>query len=82
MKKYKKIYFDYFGYCKDEKILCEICGREAVDIHHIQPKGIGGSKNEDYIENLIALCRDCHTAAHEHSLSKELLTKIHISNLF
>ena len=35
MVRYKKIYFDYFGYGEQERILCEVCNKEAVDIHHI-----------------------------------------------
>ena len=36
------------------------CGSRAVDIHHIEKRN--KTKN-DYIENLIALCRDCHINA-------------------
>jgi len=81
MKLYKKIYLDYFGYGEQERIMCEVCENEAVDIHHIEPKKMGGSKTKDYIENLIALCRDCHMAAHNNTITKEFLTEIHLSNL-
>lgn len=81
MKKYKKIYFDYFGYGEQERILCEVCEKEAVDIHHINPKNMGGSKTKDNIENLIGLCRDCHTSAHSNGLTKEFLINIHLGNL-
>jgi len=49
-------YFDYFG---DEYIPCETCNSKAVDIHHIHARGMGGSE-KDSIENLMALCRQCH----------------------
>lgn len=52
---------------------CEICGCKAVDIHHIEPKGLGGSKKLDKAENLIALCRLCHMRAH--NLKEPYLTK-------
>ena len=54
MKKYIKIYMDYYDYVIDDVILCEHCSKQAVDIHHLSGRGIGGSKNKDFIENLIA----------------------------
>ena len=54
---------DFHDYCKDDFIPCEACGTTAVDIHHISGRGIGGSKDKDFIENLIALCRSCHIKA-------------------
>lgn len=60
MVKYKKVYCDYFGYGEDDYIPSEISGSPAVDIHHILCKGMGGSKEMDYIENLIALTREEH----------------------
>ena len=54
----------FFYLDESDYIGCEMnCGTEAVDIHHIQARGMGGSKFMDYIENLIALCRDCHNMA-------------------
>ena len=41
-------------------IPCEICNAKAVDIHHIDCRGMGGSKSKDTIDNLMALCRSCH----------------------
>ena len=58
---YKKVYQEFFGYCDDDVVLCEICGAAAVDIHHIFYKQQGGKNN---IENLIGLCRSCHDRAH------------------
>ncbi len=57
MKNHTKVYFEYFNYDCSSWIPCEICGREAVDIMHIIPKGRGGSNS---IFNLMAGCRDCH----------------------
>jgi hypothetical protein len=42
MKKHVKIYLDYFGYDVNSFIDCEVCGSKAVDIHHIEPRGMGG----------------------------------------
>ena len=60
MKKHTKIYMDYFGYGIDDFIPCESCGRKAVDIHHIEARGMGGTTDKDTIDNLMALCRYCH----------------------
>lgn len=60
MKKHTKIYMDYFGYGIDDFIPCESCGTKAVDIHHIEARGMGGTTDKDTIDNLMALCRYCH----------------------
>lgn len=60
MKNYTKVYFKHFNIAGDEFIPCECCGAKAVDIHHIQARGMGGSKSKDDIENLMAVCRKCH----------------------
>lgn len=60
MKKHTKVYLEYFGYGADDFIPCEVCHKRAVDIHHIVARGMGGSKEKDAIENLMALCRECH----------------------
>ena len=57
-------------------MLCENCGEKAVDLHHIICKGLGGSKTKDYIENLIALCRDCHEKAETDKEFNNKLKKI------
>lgn len=78
MKKHIKIYLKH----NPENFLpCEVCGAKAVDIHHIDNKGMGGSKMKDYYENLIALCRDCHNKAHNEELTKDYLREIHMKNL-
>ena len=85
MKNYTKIYLDFFGYDIGDFIACEVCGDRAVDINHIERKGMGGSKTKDYIENLIALCRSCHLKADfgsgETKLTKEYLKEIHDKNV-
>jgi hypothetical protein len=89
---YKKTYCDFFGYrmTNDEFIPSEISGRQAVDIHHIHSKQMGGKLSVlvdgkaygiDDIENLIALTRDEHAAAHDPTsadhLTKQKLWYIH-----
>jgi 5-methylcytosine-specific restriction endonuclease McrA len=48
------------GYKNSDFIPCEVCGRQAVDIHHIKARGMGGTNDKDVIENLMAVCRSCH----------------------
>ncbi len=77
MKKHIKVYMDYYNYCRDDFIACENCGTTAVDIHHINPRGLGGNPlgDKDQIENLIALCRNCHIKA---ETNKEFNNKLRI----
>ena len=74
MKKHVKVYHDYFGYYYGEFIACENCSAKSVDIHHLTFKSELG---KDVIENLMALCRDCHTKAHESKEFNEQLKVIH-----
>lgn len=47
---------------KDKKGICHICGRRgATEKHHIKSKGAGG---DDVEENLIEVCRICHSKIH------------------
>ena len=56
---------------------CEVCDTTAVDIHHIEPRGMGGSKSKDDPENLMALCRECHTMFGDKKKFKRMLKKMH-----
>ena len=60
IKLHTKIYLKHFGYDVTDFVPCETCGAKAVDIHHIEARGMGGNKEADRIENLMALCRSCH----------------------
>lgn len=65
-----------------EFISCEVCGRRAVDIHHIESRGMGGSKLLDTPENLMALCRECHHEADFGvELSRDFLKAVHLKKL-
>ena len=74
MKRHVKLYIDSVG--ESPWYPCEVCGATAVDIHHIEPKGMGGSKQKDELWNLIALCRKCHEYAHKGVISKRRLWEI------
>ena len=47
MKKHVKLYHDHFMIEPGDWIGCEVCDTTAVDIHHIEPRGMGGSKSKD-----------------------------------
>jgi hypothetical protein len=60
MKNHTKVYMKHFGYSVADFIPCEICEARAVDIHHIEARGMGGSAGADTPENLMAVCRADH----------------------
>ena len=80
MKNYTKLYFDHYN-CWGEFVGCEVCGAEAVDIHHIDCRSMGGSKEKDKIENLMAVCRVCHLKYGDKKEYTEYLKEIHLKNL-
>lgn len=79
MKKHTKIYLEAMGYDLSDYIPCEVYGCEAkvVDIHHIDSRGMGGSKSKDYIENLQGLCRAHHEKYGDKKESKGFLKACH-----
>ena len=47
---------------QDKKGICKLCGKKAqTEKHHKKTKGSGGDDTE---ENLIEVCRMCHTKKH------------------
>jgi 5-methylcytosine-specific restriction endonuclease McrA len=77
MKPHTKIYFNYFNFKIPEDCFCEICGSPAVDLHHIEARGMGGSESKNSIENLMALCRQHHVMYGDVTDKKEWLKEIH-----
>jgi hypothetical protein len=77
LKKHTKLYLDFFSYDEHDFMPCEICGNKAVDIHHIDARGMGGSNKKDIIENLMAVCRFCHEKFGDKKQFKEYLKEIH-----
>jgi len=78
MKPHTKIYFKHFKIAFNESgehdfIPCERCGAEAVDIHHVHGRG----KDMDKIDNLMALCRECHAKAHNGGMTSSELNYYH-----
>lgn len=80
MKPHTKIYLKYFGFKIPEDCSCEVCGSPAIDIHHIEARGMGGDPQgkKDVIENLQALCRKCHNEYGDVPDLKERLKVIHL----
>jgi hypothetical protein len=62
MKKHTKIYMNALGYDETDFIPSEISGDKAVDIHHIDCRGMGGdpTSSKDRIEELQAVTREEH----------------------
>lgn len=81
MKKHTMTYLNHFGYDISDFIPCEVCGKTAIDIHHIEARGIGGSKQADNIENLMALCREDHIKYGDKKQYKEFLKEKHAEKL-
>ena len=77
MKKHTKLYLTYFGFYESDFIPCEVCGDQAVDIHHIECRGMGGTKEAENIYNLMAVCRKCHYKYGDKKEFKEFLKEIH-----
>lgn len=76
MKKHTKLYLESFNYDTSDFIPCEICEAKAVDIHHIDARGMGGS-DKDNIDNLMALCRNCHIKFGDKKQFKDMLRREH-----
>jgi len=81
MKNHTKVYLKEMGFSTTDWIPCEVCGATAQDIHHIEARGMGGSKTADTIDNLMALCRTCHTAYGDIKEYKERLQATHNHHL-
>ncbi len=83
MKNHTKVYMKAMGYTDTDFICCEVCNRPANSVHHIEARGMGGSKLLDTPENLMALCQECHHEADFGvELSKDFLKAIHLKNLY
>jgi len=80
MKSYTKTYLLYFGYDKSDWIGCEVCNATGTDIHHIIPRSLAKSKLNQ-IDNLVCLCRECHTRAEHDKAFNEEVKLIHRKKL-
>ena len=74
-----KVYMNFFGYdISDDYIPCEMCNSPSVDNHHIEKRN--KTKN-DFIENLIAVCRDCHIKAESDGMFNMFCRIQHLENV-
>lgn len=76
MKKYTKVYFDYFSFDLCDFIPCEICGAQSNDIHHIHARSQRKDLENDII-NIMAVCRMCHVEYGDKKQFIEHLQTIH-----
>jgi hypothetical protein len=67
---------DHLGYKPGEFIPCEICGGSANQVHHIEARGMGGSKLKDYPDNLLFLCYECHRSCEDGAIGKDFQKNI------
>ena len=73
MQNHTKVYFNFFGYDESSYIECEMeCGSRAVDIHHLERRN---KIKNDYIENLVGLCRSCHINCNDSSFNMYVRVK-------
>lgn len=82
MKKHTKLYFRFFDVDFDpvsgwHDCVSEISGLPAVDINHIDCRGMGGSKEKDNIENLMAMTREEHEFYGDKKQYIEYLKNLH-----
>ena len=69
----------YYGYTEADSYseLCWYCAKNVwVEVHHIISRGMGGSKLRDTIDNLIPLCRSCHSDSSVINKQKDKLKEI------
>ena len=78
MQYHTKVYMNFFNYAEGDTILCEMCNSIAVDVHHLERRN--KTKN-DFIENLIGVCRDCHIKAESDSCFNMYARIKHLENV-
>lgn len=80
MQSYTKIYLDHFDYCIDDFIPCECCQGRATEIHHIHNRSHRRDLLND-INNIMAICRICHTKYGDKKQFVDFLQDIHNKKL-
>lgn len=59
-------------YLQDHAWVCEDCGGLAVEVHHVVPIQTDEGWNKRFdVNNLVAVCTDCHNRRHGRFLAKE-----------
>jgi|TARA_R100000781_G_scaffold89665_2_gene55218 hypothetical protein len=80
MQKHTKVYMQFFDYGEQDFIPCEMCGSKATDIHHIERRTRNKVTN-DFVENLVGLCRDCHIKAESDTMFNMFCRIQHLENV-
>ena len=80
MKTHTKVYMQFFDYGEQDFIPCEMCGSRATDIHHIERRTRNKVTN-DFVENLVGLCRDCHIKAESDTMFNMFCRIQHLENV-
>ena len=79
MKKHTKIFMDYWDISIADVTPCFGCdgfkGAIVNDVHHLEKRQGGGDPKglKDRPDNLIGLCRTCHTKADENNDYNDLM---------
>ena len=68
----------FFNYEQQDFIPCEMCNSKAVDIHHLEKRN---KRKNDFIENLVSLCRDCHIKAESDGMFNMFCRIKHLENV-
>ena len=71
MKSKNTTYLNYCNYLNIKIAICEVCHKQDIGIYKID------SKDKNVIENLCALCRDCHTKCHNEVIKRDQMQEIH-----
>jgi hypothetical protein len=72
-------YMEAFGYTVGDTVISEISGLPCQDINHLDPRGMGGSKEKDKPVNLMALTRREHDIFENYPEYKEWFKAVHLS---
>ena len=75
------IYMAALGYGDTDFIPSELSGQRASDTHHIICRGAGGTKEDDRIENLMALTREEHQEYGDKKQYMAMLFRRHLNFL-
>lgn len=65
------------GYDVSDFVPCEVCGARAVDVHHIECRGMGGTNRVENLQNLMGVCRTCHVAYGDIEALIDTLKELH-----
>lgn len=79
--KHVQVYYDFFDLDEMDDVYCEICGRKAVDIHHVFSRGMGGRKSANDIKYLMAVCREDHDKYGDKKQYRQMLIEIHFNKM-